>query len=388
MCSIKSESFGVVDEGDDSQCIRQFDDNLHVSDMFSVNTSTTRFRPDENLSKEMLLTVAHVKKEQNTSNELDYNTSSSKGYEGLRRQTFSAKNAIKTERTEACTNNTSGNVVDKEAINMESTEACTYNTFGNVVNKEAIKMESTEACTNSTSRNIVDEKSDKKELLQHYLIGEIDYNLTVDISQHGRKSKREVINMEIISSKGYIKSHEDMAAKEKPYKCDVCQYRTTRPSHLKTHKLIHTGEKPYKCDECDYNTTTSWGLKRHKLKHSGDKPYSCDLCDFTARQYVNLETHKLMHSGAKPYKCDECDYSSTQYGNLKTHKLKHSGERPYKCELCDYSTTTSSKLKDHNLTHTGENQYCCNLCIKLYHYKAKRSEQTYIDAYRGETVQM
>ena len=38
---------------------------------------------------------------------------------------------------------------------------------------------------------------------------------------------------------------------EKLFKCDVCEYASSREIHLVKHMWIHTGKKPYKCDVCE-----------------------------------------------------------------------------------------------------------------------------------------
>ena len=60
---------------------------------------------------------------------------------------------------------------------------------------------------------------------------------------------------------------------EKPYKCDVCDYATTRRGNLRTHQRIHTGEKPYQCDICDKRFSTKPKLTQHIFVHTGEKPF-------------------------------------------------------------------------------------------------------------------
>ena len=46
---------------------------------------------------------------------------------------------------------------------------------------------------------------------------------------------------------------------------------------MKIHIIVHSREKPYKCDECNYSVTQYGYLKTHKRIHSGEKSYKCDL---------------------------------------------------------------------------------------------------------------
>ena len=201
MFPIKSEPFDTLDAGNNSQCLRHNEDNLHASDMFNVNTCTSiaKCRPDKSLSKHvkvMMLTAAYVKNEQSTLYAFD-----NKGNEGHYGQNIMAINTIKTEQTEACINSTSGNIVIND-----------------------IKIEKTEACINSTSGNIVDDEADMKEVLQHGLIEEHDINNTPDMSQHGRDNESQVIHVGIMADLG---PHKARKVKERRYKCDYCGYSAT-----------------------------------------------------------------------------------------------------------------------------------------------------------------
>ena len=243
----------------------------------------------------MLLTVAYVKNE-SVSNGLDYNTSDSKGNEVIYEQNLADITVIKTEKTEACNYNTSGDVTDDQHGTMH------------------VKQE-----------------------LQHYHVEEHNIQHVTDISQHDSVDMSDTINM------GYIC----------PSNATQSRYNT----HKHIPKRVHLAEKRTKCDLCAYCAKRSWALLRHQRVHTREKPFKCDICDYSTTQYWHLKTHELVHSGEKPYKCDSCDYSTTRSGSLKRHKLIHSGEKPFKCSLCDYSATQSGALKTHKLIHSGERPY-------------------------------
>uniref|UniRef100_A0A0K8SMX5 C2H2-type domain-containing protein n=1 Tax=Lygus hesperus TaxID=30085 RepID=A0A0K8SMX5_LYGHE len=43
---------------------------------------------------------------------------------------------------------------------------------------------------------------------------------------------------------------------DRPFACELCEYRATQKAALITHMRRHTGEKRFSCDQCDYSTST------------------------------------------------------------------------------------------------------------------------------------
>ena len=69
----------------------------------------------------------------------------------------------------------------------------------------------------------------------------------------------------------HIRIHE----KNKPFKCDICDYSVTRKCELIKHSRIHTGEKPFKCHDCNYTAAEKSNLIRHLRIHTGERRKSC-----------------------------------------------------------------------------------------------------------------
>ena len=240
MFPVKSEPSDTFDVGKDSQRIISMDDNQNISD--TLNTNTSDNQSDKSINDEMFLTVAYVKNER-TSHASDYNASYCKRNECIHGQQVTDINVIKSEKTDVCTDITSGDVTDDEptTIHVEE-ESEHYNIKGNDI-------------------------SHMTGIWQYYRVGESN---TIDMEDSCppslAKSRDETY-------KG-IKNAEHSA--EMRFKCDVCAYSTGRYFDLKKHNRVHSREKPFKCSLCDYGATQSGDLKRHKLIHTGDKPCKCD----------------------------------------------------------------------------------------------------------------
>lgn len=164
------------------------------------------------------------------------------------------------------------------------------------------------------------------------------------------------------------------------YRCDQCDYVSTKESYLTMHKRAkhteHLGMN-YSCDKCEYVTTKENYLSMHKrAKHEG-VIFSCDQCDFTGIMAANLAIHKkakhpstFMTSKPKPrgvLTCDQCDYTTIIPQNLSIHKKsKHQGQAvKYRCNQCDYEASHKPTLIRHvRVKHEGVRftYFRCNQC--------------------------
>ncbi|XP_052741018.1 zinc finger protein 260 isoform X5 [Bicyclus anynana] len=155
---------------------------------------------------------------------------------------------------------------------------------------------------------------------------------------------------------------------EKPFSCDICNYKCSQRCNLLQHMRIHSGEKPYSCETCNYKCSQKSTLLNHIKTHTGEKPYSCEKCNYKCARKNNLLTHIRTHSGEKPYSCEICNFKTSQKNNLLTHMKTHSDEKPYSCEICNYKASLKKNLLRHMVTHTGEKPYSCKIC----HYKSSQ----------------
>ena len=134
---------------------------------------------------------------------------------------------------------------------------------------------------------------------------------------------------------------------ERPFECDVCEYKAKTRRHLIQHKKMHSKEKPFECVQCDYKAKHRTHLKTHAKIHTGDsRPFHCDQCEYKARERGNMKIHMKSHTGEGPFECDMCQFKAKEWGSIIRHKRTHD-EKPYGCDLCKYKGNTSSALSRH-----------------------------------------
>ena len=152
----------------------------------------------------------------------------------------------------------------------------------------------------------------------------------------------------------------------KPFRCESCEYQTTRRGNLVRHtQKMHEGNK-YHCVTCDFQTTSSGSLRIHNQSKHGEKRkgrrYKCDMCNYQTTDRKNMRRHKQSKHEGKKYNCDSCDHQATYIGNLTRHKLAmHEGIK-YPCELCDYQATGIDTLYKHRVSIHEEKKQFCEIC--------------------------
>ena len=77
------------------------------------------------------------------------------------------------------------------------------------------------------------------------------------------------------------------------YKCNVCEYASSRKGDLTRHvAAVHDKIKPYKCTVCEYAASTKGSLTYHiQINHTKDTPHKCNQCKYGTAQKVNLKRH-------------------------------------------------------------------------------------------------
>ena len=401
MFRVKSEPSDNFNVGKDSPPTRSIDDNRYISDI--VNTDSSDNRSDKSLVEEMLLTVAYVRNER-TSHALDYNTSNCERNEDIHGQLVFNINVFKTDKREACTDNTPGYVTENDHGKMHVEKELQYN---NTKERDIHLVIDTSQHNNiegefHSTLHVKEESQDfhmkayaincLADISQHYRIGDDEYATCERGSQHNNTKEHNIHLVTDISQHDSVEGefYSTMHVKEElqhnhikdhdiPHATDTSQDIRIE---CKGHGTINAIEKlqPFLISEHDVNNVTDISQiykvgksdamymryispacatragyeteKRiHKRVHVGD--YNCDVCVCIKTTSGGLKKYKLIHGGEKPDKCDICDYSSESSGYLSKYKLTHSGEKHFKCNSCDFKIKMSKDLKRHQLIHTG-----------------------------------
>ena len=93
-------------------------------------------------------------------------------------------------------------------------------------------------------------------------------------------------------------------AGEKPFKCDLCDYRSYKKGNVTVHMKTHSDgkEHPYQCQHCNYKARLLTQLQQHENTHTGEKPFACELCDYRASVKASVTRHMVQeHPDALPY---------------------------------------------------------------------------------------
>lgn len=90
---------------------------------------------------------------------------------------------------------------------------------------------------------------------------------------------------------------------------------------------------------------------------AGDKPYACNVCDYRCGDHNSLRRHKKQHSKDNVYKCKLCPYTAIQSTVFASHMIsKHPNSNTdiHRCPYCPFKTVNKDKYVLHLTTHTDK----------------------------------
>lgn len=123
-----------------------------------------------------------------------------------------------------------------------------------------------------------------------------------------------------------------MSAHVNRFKCTECDMTCPSNAALTQHfRYRHLKERPYKCNECDYGAVTKWDLQKHqsRMHNSEHATYICDECDYTCLTMNQMRKHaRAVHGdGPNVYRCHCCERDYKNGSSLSRHLIKIHGFR-------------------------------------------------------------
>ena len=107
------------------------------------------------------------------------------------------------------------------------------------------------------------------------------------------------------------------------------------------------------CPKC-YEPTTPDFLEDH-LKHDCivEKPYKCEMCTYRTKYKLHLKNHRFNRhfrpkDAIRSYECAKCSKKYVHKDTLQRHlRLECGKEATLKCLYCQYKSKYNSSLKAH-----------------------------------------
>ncbi|XP_043676062.1 zinc finger protein 329-like isoform X2 [Vespula pensylvanica] len=153
---------------------------------------------------------------------------------------------------------------------------------------------------------------------------------------------------------------------QKPYQCQHCGRRFTRPHEKVKHERIHTGEKPHVCEVCGKTFRVSYCLTLHMRTHTGVRPYGCQHCGKRFKASSVYNHHLLTHGEERAYTCPYCPKTFKTRVQLAGHKNSHT--KPFRCTECSRPFASLYAARAHIQTHKKDNnlKFSCYVCGASY----------------------
>jgi hypothetical protein len=121
---------------------------------------------------------------------------------------------------------------------------------------------------------------------------------------------------------------ENKIVLDRPFSCDFCEFRAKHQCHLfahlqSTHNMPsrqHSQQNVETCKSSYSSYLAQLANQALQATQKGDKPFACDICDYRCSRRSNLTRHIRTHTGDKPFSCDRCPYRCSDKSNMSAHR--------------------------------------------------------------------
>ena len=157
--------------------------------------------------------------------------------------------------------------------------------------------------------------------------------------------------------------HEDFT--DLPYLCDNCPKSFPTKTLLSNHRQEkHTAlKKQHPCRFCGKMFTTRSILRVHERGHTGEKPFACELCEFRATSVKRVTAHKKRQHENRPKNevCEICGKGFLLRYQLKEHLNTHADVKTHPCQLCGKVLKNFNSHRRHMIRSHGVG-FTCEIC--------------------------
>ena len=113
--------------------------------------------------------------------------------------------------------------------------------------------------------------------------------------------------------------------------------------------VTNVTQSKYKCDICDYNTTKKELIRQHTLTKHSEVKHKCPNCAFTHYYSGKVRTHfqevHLKETKGRDKKTKDCFEKGCQ--NTQQEDCEKLGHNKHACNKCDYRTFTRRTMRAH-----------------------------------------
>ena len=100
------------------------------------------------------------------------------------------------------------------------------------------------------------------------------------------------------------------------------QYACDRISDLRS--VWKETNREFQCMKCDYNTSDLRNYNKHERCHTRERPFACDICEYRASRKCAVDVHRRIHfERERKFKCGYCEYKAYWKHNLSRHVKTH-----------------------------------------------------------------